>query len=233
MKERKQKKALQIVKQKSNALKPKRRHVPPHSPKKEGEKKCVLTGKFFPKSEMLRFVLTDEGALVPDILGKLPGRGIWVRADRNVLSAAFQTVKPFYRAARKKVDIRPDLITVVDTLLVKRCQNLIGLARKSGFVFVGFTKVKAAITKYKKGFLLVAQDASESQIEKLGLENKDIDVKMVRLFSRQELDDASGFQNVVFVFIRKTAETAKLFEELLRIELYYCNNAYDHALISG
>ena len=49
------------------------------------ERKCIVTGEVQPKAGLIRFVIGPDNQVVPDILGKLPGRGIYVTADRAIL----------------------------------------------------------------------------------------------------------------------------------------------------
>ena len=49
------------------------------------ERKCIVTGDVQPKSGLIRFVIGPDGQVVPDILGKLPGRGIYVTAEKAVI----------------------------------------------------------------------------------------------------------------------------------------------------
>jgi predicted RNA-binding protein YlxR (DUF448 family) len=37
---------------------------------------------------MMRFVVSPDGHLVADVLGKLPGRGIWVSSNQQALQKA-------------------------------------------------------------------------------------------------------------------------------------------------
>ena len=225
MKRKKQKLAIQTARERAINRRPKRTSIFPRSSKNDGEKKCIVTGNFYPKAKMIRFVLGDKYSLVPDILGKMDGHGMWALADRKLLLPAFEAGRPFRRAIHGQVKISPDIDKLISEMLIKRCQSLIGLARKGGFVTVGFTKVKEAIATLRNGLLIVPPDASEGQIKKLGLEKEDIDVRIISPFLKEQLDEVFGFQEVVFVFVQKTAETAKLFDELARLELYCGNNA--------
>ena len=52
------------------------------------ERRCIATGESQPKSELVRFVVGPEGQIVPDLLNRLPGRGIYVSADRVAIDKA-------------------------------------------------------------------------------------------------------------------------------------------------
>lgn len=48
-------------------------------------RRCVVTRARLPKEQMVRFVVGPDRALIPDLAGKLPGRGIWLSASRDVI----------------------------------------------------------------------------------------------------------------------------------------------------
>ena len=52
------------------------------------ERLCALTREVKPLAELIRFVAAPDGAIVPDIKRKLPGRGVWVTARRAAIDEA-------------------------------------------------------------------------------------------------------------------------------------------------
>ena len=96
-------------------------------------RKCIATGALRPKDEMLRFVVGPDGSLVPDLDGCLPGRGLWLSAERDMVNTACAKGL-FARAARRKVGLPENLADRLDSLMVRRCLDLIGLARRAGEV---------------------------------------------------------------------------------------------------
>jgi len=68
------------------------------------ERKCVATGKVEDTAKMVRFVMSPDGEVVPDIAGKLPGRGVWVTAHREPLTKAIKT-GGFARGFKSKVKV--------------------------------------------------------------------------------------------------------------------------------
>jgi predicted RNA-binding protein YlxR (DUF448 family) len=63
------------------------------------ERRCIVTGETAPKRGLVRFVVSPDGEIAPDILEKLPGRGIWVSAERDAIETA---VKKNLFAARPR-----------------------------------------------------------------------------------------------------------------------------------
>ncbi len=68
------------------------------------ERKCIATGEVQPKHGLIRFVIGPDNQVYPDILGKLPGRGIYVAADRAALELAVKK-KAFSRSAKQPVTL--------------------------------------------------------------------------------------------------------------------------------
>lgn len=124
------------------------------------ERRCIASGQVRPKAELVRFVLGPEGMIVPDIAGRLPGRGIWVGAERAALERA-AAKRLFARAARQPVTLPEDLPALVERQLASRVIELVSLARKSGQAVAGYEKVRDWLIKGQAAVLLQAADGSE------------------------------------------------------------------------
>ena len=130
------------------------------------QRRCIVTGEARAREELLRFVVDPSGQLIPDIAGRAPGRGIWLSADRDSVKTALSR-KLFARAARQSLVIDPELESKIELLLVTRCVELIGLARRAGQAVAGFEKVRARLKHGDAGTLLAALDGAEDGREKL------------------------------------------------------------------
>lgn len=126
----------------------------------EPERRCIVTGDVQPKAGLVRFVVSPEGQVFPDLAGKLPGRGIWVTADRDLIDKAVKKGL-FSRAAKKPVQAPADLGEQVERGQAKRVVELVSLARKAGLAVAGFEKVKGWLADGKARVLLQASDGSE------------------------------------------------------------------------
>ena len=49
---------------------------------------CALTRTQRPREELLRFVASPDGGLVPDLKENLPGRGVWLTLARSSVDEA-------------------------------------------------------------------------------------------------------------------------------------------------
>jgi len=147
---------------------------------------------------MVRFVLDPTGQVVPDVDGRLPGRGMWLSAERNVLNKAVGA-KLFARAARAPVRVEANLAEQVERLLVGRVLDCLGLARRAGQVAVGFEQVRAALRSSAAAVLVAAADSSPDGRRKL--RRLAVDLPVITAFSKAELGAALGREEVVHVAV--------------------------------
>jgi len=161
-------------------------------------RRCIVTGAVRGKDELLRFVIGPDGEVVADIEGRLPGRGFWLSADRDVLEKACAR-NLFAKAARREVRIAADLAERVERLLVRRCLDLIGLARRAGQAVSGYEKAKEWLKSGRAGLVLAAADGSEGGRTKVrGLMP---DIPLVDVLSADELGLAFGRERAVHVVV--------------------------------
>lgn len=132
----------------------------------EPERRCIATGESQPKAGLIRFVVGPDARIVPDIMGKLPGRGIYVSADKAALELACKK-NLFARAAKAPVTVPDDLMAQVEQALVKRVVDLISLDRKAGRAVTGFEKVKDWLAKGEAKVLIQASDGSDRGKDRL------------------------------------------------------------------
>src|SRR5215217_42981 len=103
------------------------------------ERRDIVSGSVMEEYQLVRFVAGPEGVVTPDLARKLPGRGIWVAADRGSVEQAAKK-NLFSRAAKAKLVTPPDLADQVEMLLRRRLLSGLGLARRAGELTCGFEK---------------------------------------------------------------------------------------------
>ena len=64
------------------------------------ERRCIVSGEVLPEGKLIRFVVSPDGEVTPDVAATLPGRGIWVSATRKALNIA--VIPPTIVTSRKK-----------------------------------------------------------------------------------------------------------------------------------
>lgn len=130
-------------------------HPAPDAP----ERKCLATGEVNPKRGLIRFVIGPDDQVVPDVAAKLPGRGMYVAAERDALELAMRK-RLFSRGAKRQVTVPDGLIESVEAALRQRVVNRLAMARKAGAAVAGFEKVKDWLARDRAAILLQAADGS-------------------------------------------------------------------------
>jgi predicted RNA-binding protein YlxR (DUF448 family)/ribosomal protein L30E len=157
-------------------------------------RRCIVTGAVGPKEGMIRFVVGPDRTPVPDLEGRLPGRGIWLSAKRDVVNTAVAKAY-FAKAARQKLDVPADLADRLETLLRRRCLDILGLARRAGQVVSGYDKVRTELKAGRGAVILAASDGAEDGVSKIGALAPTLPV--VRELSASELGAAFGRDHTV------------------------------------
>ena len=177
------------------------------------ERKCIATGEVQPKYGLIRFVAGPDGQVCPDIAGKLPGRGVYVAADREALNRAISK-KLFARGLKAPVTVPDDLAGEVERLLSRRVVELISLARKSGEAVAGYEKVKTWLDKEEAWVLIQAVDGSGRGKSKLSTPHYG---KYIGWLTADELGMAFGRQTVIHAALASGGLAKRVVEEAQRL----------------
>jgi uncharacterized protein len=129
---------------------------------------------------------------------KLPGRGLWVAANREAVSTAAKKGL-FARAAKAKVSAPADLADRVEKLLTQRLLAGLGLARRAGDLTFGFEKAAAAIESGKVAWMIEAADGARDGRRKMlqAARRSPRPPRLLGLFSSHEMGLALGLGNVI------------------------------------
>ncbi|WP_147109734.1 RNA-binding protein [Tateyamaria sp. syn59] len=177
------------------------------------ERKCIATGEVQPKHGLIRFVVAPDAQIVPDIAGKLPGRGIYVAADRAALDKAVQK-KLFARGAKQPVQVPDDLVAEVERQLARRVIDLIALSRKGGRAVAGYEKVKNMLQMEEAQVLIQAVDGSGRGKSKLSTPHFGT---YIGWLTADELGLAFGRQTVIHGALASGGLTQRVVEEANRL----------------
>ena len=178
------------------------------------ERKCIATGEVQPKSGLIRFVVGPDQQIVPDILGKLPGRGIWVSAQHETL-AKTMAQGLFSRGAKQTVSVPGTLISDIESQLARRVIDLISLARKSGQAVSGYEKVKDWLSKETARVLIQASDGSARGKSKL---STPYGGSFIGWLTADELGLAFGRQTAIHGALASGGLTSRIVEEAARLK---------------
>jgi predicted RNA-binding protein YlxR (DUF448 family) len=186
---------------------------------------CAVTRRQRPVEGLIRFVADPQGAIVPDLARRLPGRGVWVDATRESVQAALRQ-RAFARSLRRSVVVRDDLPDQVEMLLARRLAEAVSIANKAGLLVAGFAKVDELIGRGRAVLLIHAADAGVDGAARLsrkfraavGLERAAEAV--VTELTGQQLDLAIGRSNVVHAAASGGGASRRILHEAARLRRY-------------
>lgn len=181
--------------------------------REDPERRCVVTGEVQPKAGLVRFVLSPEGIIFPDLANKLPGRGIWVTASRDLIAKA-AAKGLFSRGAKAPARAPDDLVAQVEAGLAKRVVELVSLERKAGYAVCGFEKVKDWLADGKAKVLLQASDGSDRGKGKLWTPEGG---RWFGCLTANELGMAFGRDSVVHAALAAGGLTKRVVEEAAKL----------------
>ena len=182
---------------------------------------CIVTRQSGEAADLIRFVAAPDGSIVADLARKLPGRGVWVKARREIVETAVRK-NLFSRGLKRETTAAPDLAADIDRLLENAAISALSLARKAGLVVTGFSKVDAAVRQGKALVLLHATDAAQDGVRKLSQAvHASVAAPLIRtMLASIQMDLALGGNNVIHAAALKGGASDALLRQIDRLERY-------------
>jgi predicted RNA-binding protein YlxR (DUF448 family) len=168
------------------------------------ERRCIVSGETLSEDRLIRFVVSPDGEIVPDIAAVLPGRGIWVEASAAALATAIKK-NLFARAAKAPVKVAADIAAKVELQLVARMQADLGMARRAGQLLLGFDTVTGEIrSETPPALLLEAVDgAADGKRKVFGAAHaRGLKIETIECLTSRELGVAVGRENVIHAALK-------------------------------
>jgi uncharacterized protein len=169
---------------------------------------CAVTRQVLPIDELIRFVVSPQSEVMADLKRKLPGRGLWVTASRQVVAEAVKR-NQFGKGFKREVRVAPTLAADTEVLLVRSVVEALAMAAKAGQVVAGFSKVEGALAQRQAPTsvhaLIHASDGAADGIRKLdaivrqnsGNNEESSPFPVVTALTSEQLDLALGRSNVI------------------------------------
>jgi len=182
------------------------------------QRSCLACREARDKNRLIRFVLSPEGEVLPDLEVRLPGRGAYTCISSHCLQAAIKQ-HLFNRAFKRQVSTLPpdEMTTQVGNLMRERILGYLGLANRAGKIVSGGSLVCDTIRgKIKPGLILVATDTSESIGEKIMLLAGVHNIRSERVLTKEDFGAILGKAPRSAVAIRQGGFIARLVGEIER-----------------
>jgi uncharacterized protein len=179
-----------------------------------GARRCVRSRASRDRRGMIRFVLGPEDQVVPDLTERLPGRGLWLSADRSAISMAIAG-HVFARALRRAVRVSPGLLGEIEQSLRRRCVETLGLARRAGAALAGYDRVVEGLHAGRVGLVVVARDAAAGQTRRIQALARGVPIASG--LHREEMGQPLGRDEVTYVGLSGGALAQRLERDLQRL----------------
>lgn len=167
------------------------------------ERLCALTREVRPLADLIRFVAAPDGAIVPDIKRKLPGRGVWVTARRAAIDEAVKR-NVFARSLKREARAAADLGATVERQLEAAALDALAIAHKAGRVAIGFGRTETALANDPVVAVLNASDGATDGARKIAgavarhqTGQNAGEIAILSAFTSAQLDLALGRSNVI------------------------------------
>lgn len=195
------------------------------------ERRCILSGERADPAHLVRLAISPEGAVLPDVRGKAPGRGAWVGVSRADLEQAVKKGRlkgALGRAFKgEALSIPADLPEKIDAALRADALSRLGLEAKASNLITGHEKIDVAARKGQVHLLLHASDAGADGSRKLdqawrvgeGREGEDFAGESLPV-DREALSMALGRNNVVHVAVTNAGAAERITALLARWQSY-------------
>lgn len=191
------------------------------------ERTCILSRETSPREGLIRLALSPDGALLPDVRAKAPGRGAWIGVNRAELEAAQAKGKlkgVLARAFKGAAIVIPDdLGALIAAQLERMVLDRLGLESRAGKLVIGNERIEAAARQGKLHLLLHASDAGADGAAKLaqawrvGQNREGSGLKGLALpVDRTILSVALGRENVVHAGLTDASAAKRVSEALDR-----------------
>ena len=186
---------------------------------------CAVSRTHAEPGDLIRFVAGPEGQIVPDLTRRLPGRGVWVGATRELVRSAIQQ-KVFGRSLKQPISVADDLDLLIEHLMLRRLAEAISIANKAGLLVTGFGKVDEQLEKGRVAVLVHASDGALGGATKLNRKFQALvgpeafERAVVKELTGPQLDLATGRSNVVHAAASEGGASLRILQEAARLRRY-------------
>lgn len=179
------------------------------------ERRCIVSKETYSQDELIRFVLSPDDIVTPDIENTLPGRGAWVKADKDSLEKAIQD-NLFAKSFKQKSIIPDDLQTRVVTILRNKALSMLSLSRRSGDCIIGFDKAYNAAQKTNIAVYITASAEGTDSRQKIKntLSSK---TEIVSCWDADTLSKTFGTENTNHAVIKQSGIANKFIKEYRKL----------------
>ncbi len=190
-------------------------------------RQCVVTRERVAQHELLRLALGPDGEPYMDVLGRAPGRGVYVTCEPQILRDALSP-KGLGRAFRGRaqpvstIQIE-EMVQDAIARMQSRILEMTGIARRAGLLELGMDPVVRALKAAPSGawLILSATDFGAASLRKLqdavtNAKGRGLGVQSIRLGTKQDFGSRLGRGDVGVIAIRPSRHADRMTSEVAR-----------------
>ena len=175
------------------------------------DKKSFSENTDIDENDFIKFSLSPDNKLVPDLHNKLPGKSIWAKPNKALIEYIQERddVKAHFGVSHL---FSNDLISLIQKTLRKKILNSISLAKKAGYLTIGLDTIKTQLVEKKHCLIVVAKGAKS--LKNYSFFSSNTISCFENLLHQKDLERSTGKNNVKYVGI-----LSKNFKKTIQVDL--------------
>ena len=174
-------------------------------------KKSFLENAGIHQDDFIKISLSPDNKLVPDLHNNLPGKSIWVPANKAQIKDILSGDELKAQFGGQMLYTK-DLIFLIEKLLRKKILNSISLTKKAGYLAIGLDMIKTQLIEKKHCLIIVAKGAKSLKNYSFFSSNNISCFENV--LYQEDLERSTGKNNVKYVGI-----LSKNFKKTIQVDL--------------
>ena len=152
-------------------------------------KKIFLNSSSINKDDFIKICLSPDNKLIPDLRDKLPGKSVWLPANKTLIVDILrkEDLKPYFGVSKI---FSPNLVSLIEMILRKKILSSISMTKKSGVLAIGLDAIKTQLIQNRHCLIIVAMGA-KSLANKIFFASENISV-FESLLKQKDLEKSTG-----------------------------------------
>ncbi len=175
------------------------------------DKKSFSENADIDENDFIKFSLSPDNELIPDIHENLPGKSIWAPANKTLIKyiQEREDVKAHFGVSHI---LNNDPVFLIKKILRKKILASISLAKKAGHLAIGLDTIKTQLIEKKHCLIVVANGAKS--LKNYSFFSSDTVSCYEYLLHQKDLEKSTGKNNVKYVGI-----LSKNFKKTIQVDL--------------
>ena len=174
-------------------------------------KNVFLNSSSINKDDFIKICLSPDNKLIPDLCEKLPGKSVWLPADKTLIVDILkkEDLKTYFGVSKIFL---PDLVSIIELVLRKKIMSSISMTKKSGVLAIGLDAIKTQLIQNRHCLIIVAMGA-KSLDNKSFFASENVSI-FESLLEQKDLEKSTGKFNVKYVGV-----FSKNFKKTIQVDL--------------